>query len=194
MTDNDLRWTVAALVAALVIFMGARSAILRRAGVPVNQLGARGNWSQRILVSLAAVLDIYLLARAPLPILDHWVGASASPAPMAALVVLIVASLIIIAAQGGMGKSWRVGVPSGSAEIDALVTGGLNRLSRNPIYLGIMFFLVGVALAAPGPLTFAALVISFLGLNAVISKEERYLKDRFGADYDDYARRVRRWI
>ena len=72
--------------------------------------------------------------------------------------------------------------------------GGLNRISRNPTYLGIMAFLLGALLAAPGPLTFAAIVISFVGLSAIISSEEKYLKDRFGEEYESYTRRVRRWI
>lgn len=194
MNDSQLRYAVAAIIIALMVYMILRSAHLRRAGVPVNQLGAEGNWSQRMLVALAGLLDIYLLARAPFPAVDEWVRASASPAPTAAICILIIASLFIAAAQGGMGKSWRVGVPPRVGDVDKLVTGGLNRISRNPIYLGIMALLAGVALAAPGPLTFLAIVISFAGLNAIISSEEKYLKDRFGEEYEDYARRVRRWI
>jgi protein-S-isoprenylcysteine O-methyltransferase Ste14 len=43
-------------------------------------------------------------------------------------------------------------------------------------------------------LTIASLVISFALLSAVIDKEEKYLKARFGAEFEAYSRRVRRWI
>jgi protein-S-isoprenylcysteine O-methyltransferase Ste14 len=93
-----------------------------------------------------------------------------------------------------MGKSWRVGVPADEGDVDMLVTGGLNRFSRNPIYFAIMVFITGAALAAPGPLTVAAIIISFLGLTLIIESEEKYLRARFGQEYEDYVRRVRRWI
>ena len=78
--------------------------------------------------------------------------------------------------------------------MDALVTGGLNRFSRNPVYLGVMIFLIGGLLAAPGPLTAVGVIVSFIGLTIIIRQEERYLNARFGAVYDAYRRRVRRWI
>ncbi|MEZ5922097.1 MAG: isoprenylcysteine carboxylmethyltransferase family protein [Parvularculaceae bacterium] len=194
MEESQLRYAVAGVVLILMVWMAGRSVMLRRSGVPVVQLGAKGNRSQRALIALGAILDIYLLARAPYPALDRWVGASASPSGLLALAILLVASIFIIIAQGGMGRSWRVGVPSDDGDVEQMVTGGLNRISRNPIYLGIMVFLFGAALAAPGPLTLAAIVISFAGLSAIISSEEKYLHERFGDEYDEYARRVRRWI
>jgi len=194
MDENGLRYAAAGTTLLLLASVGARSLRLRRAGVPVNQLGAKGNFSQRALVALAPVFAGYLAARAPFPAIDALVAARPSPAPAAALAIMILASFLIIIAQGGMGKSWRVGVPSGEGDVDRLVTGGLNKLSRNPTYLGIMLFLIGAALAAPGPLTAGAIVITFALLSAVIDKEEKYLRSRFGAEYDAYARRVRRWI
>ncbi len=194
MTENELRWAVAAIIFALGVYMAARSALLRRSGVPVNQLAARGNLAQRAIIGLGVLFGGYLLARAPFPALDYWTATQASPAPFAAIAVLLAGGVIIIAAQGGMGRSWRVGVPAGEGDVEKLVTKGLNRISRNPTYLGIMVFLIGTGLAAPGPLTLAAIVLSFAALSFIISREEKYLKEKFGADYDAYARRVRRWI
>jgi protein-S-isoprenylcysteine O-methyltransferase Ste14 len=57
-----------------------------------------------------------------------------------------------------------------------------------------MIFLVGAVIAAPGLFTLLAIVVSYIGLTIIIRQEERYLRNRFGADYETYTKRVRRWI
>ena len=76
-----------------------------------------------------------------------------------------------------------------------MVEEGPFRVSRNPLYLGLLALYLGLALLAP---SFWALVLFpaavLLILWGAIHPEERYLRDRFGAQYDAYARRVRRWL
>ena len=76
-----------------------------------------------------------------------------------------------------------------------LIEAGPFGLSRNPLYVGLLALYVGLALLAPtvwGLVLFPAAVA--LVLWGAILPEERFLHGRFGAAYDDYARRVRRWI
>ncbi len=195
MSQELLAWRVALIVIILMGWMIAFSVALRLRGVNPNAVAERNtNWMQRLLIAGAGILDLYFVVRAPFPILDDFVAARASPAPWTALALLIFSSVIILASQTGMGRSWRVGVPGLENHVDALVVSGLNRFSRNPVYLGVMLFLIGGLLAAPGPLTAVAVIVSFVGLTIIIRQEERYLRRRFGAEYDAYARRVRRWI
>ena len=190
MTDHQLRWAVA----AIGIYMAACSALLRKSGVKVNQLTADGNVVQRVIVASGVLFNLYLLCRAPFPEIDCWTATRPSPSSLTALITMLVGGAIMVAAQNGMGRSWRIGVPATANEIETLVTGGLNRLSRNPVYLGIMIFLVGTGLAAPGPLSLAAIVLLFVAFTFIIDREEIYLKEKFGAEYVAYAARVRRWI
>jgi len=78
---------------------------------------------------------------------------------------------------------------------EAMIEEGPFRLSRNPLYVGLLALYLGVALLAP---TFWALLLFpvsvLLVLWGAIRPEERFLHERFGASYDDYARRVRRWL
>ena len=77
----------------------------------------------------------------------------------------------------------------------AIIEEGPFRVSRNPLYLGLLALYLGLALLAPtvwGLVLFPAAVL--LILYGAIRPEERYLHERFGARYDDYARRVRRWL
>ena len=77
----------------------------------------------------------------------------------------------------------------------AVVTHGVYRFTRNPMYLGLLLILLGLAvyLASPwvllGPVAFAAFITRFQ-----IQPEERALTARFGATYTDYCARVRRWL
>jgi protein-S-isoprenylcysteine O-methyltransferase Ste14 len=77
----------------------------------------------------------------------------------------------------------------------SMIEEGPYRLSRNPLYVGLLVLYLGVALLAPtfwGLVLFPAAVV--LVLWGAIRPEERFLHERFGAPYDDYTRRVRRWL
>ncbi len=83
-------------------------------------------------------------------------------------------------------------------ELDAattLVTDGLFRYSRNPIYLGIATCLAGLGLSwgtlwtLPGVLAFCLILT-----RTQILPEERALEKIFAEEYREYKRRVRRWI
>lgn len=80
-------------------------------------------------------------------------------------------------------------------ESSHLVTGGPFRISRNPMYLGGVLILLGVAILL-GSLTPFAVVVAFLFLMDVvfIRLEEAMLEMRFGESYRIYKSRVRRWI
>jgi protein-S-isoprenylcysteine O-methyltransferase Ste14 len=76
-----------------------------------------------------------------------------------------------------------------------LVTDGAFALSRNPMYLGMVLFLLGVALLL-GSLTPLIVVPAFWLLldRRFVTLEERMLGQTFGAEFDAYRGRVRRWL
>ncbi len=76
-----------------------------------------------------------------------------------------------------------------------VVSSSVYRLSRNPIYLAFLGVALAVAIAADSWWLLAATAALFLVLDlGVVRREERYLAARFGAAYDAYRRRVRRWL
>lgn len=81
------------------------------------------------------------------------------------------------------------------ASATTLCTGGPFRFSRNPIYLGDWFLLIGISLLMNTlwPLAFAPLIWVTLRFG-VIRYEEAHLEAKFGDAYRDYKTRVRRWI
>jgi len=77
----------------------------------------------------------------------------------------------------------------------ALVTSGIYARSRNPMYLGGLVGLLGVALLLRSPTLLTLWPATALALHfGVVRREEPYLEALFGEPYRDYRRRVRRWI
>lgn len=77
----------------------------------------------------------------------------------------------------------------------SLVTSGVYRFTRNPMYLGLLLVVLGwaaflcSAVALVGPILFVAYISRFQ-----IAPEERVLSAKFGTAYADYLARVRRWL
>jgi protein-S-isoprenylcysteine O-methyltransferase Ste14 len=85
--------------------------------------------------------------------------------------------------------------PTNPEKSTSVVTGGIYRFSRNPMYLGFLLVLAGLAAYLSTPVTLAGPVLFLLYMNRFqILPEERILTKRFGADYENYLRRVRRWL
>ena len=81
------------------------------------------------------------------------------------------------------------------SESTALIRHGLYRWSRNPMYVGAVLLLTGVAILL-GSLTPLLVVIAFFALLRVgfVRREERLLEETFGDAYRAYRRSVRRWL
>jgi protein-S-isoprenylcysteine O-methyltransferase Ste14 len=76
-----------------------------------------------------------------------------------------------------------------------LVIAGPYRFTRNPMYVGMALLTAGMGLWRDTWWVFVLLIPVVLVIDRyVIAREERYLRRRFGSAYDDYTRRVRRWL
>lgn len=76
-----------------------------------------------------------------------------------------------------------------------IVSSGIYRVTRNPMYLGMALLYLGLALAlnSIGALIFLPVVLLVIRTQ-VIAREERYLEAKFGEEYLTYKNSVRRWI
>lgn len=76
-----------------------------------------------------------------------------------------------------------------------IVHHGPYKWSRNPMYIGVMLWMVGLSLAINTIWILALVPVYFVFVHfLVVSREEQYLVDKFGEEYRDYQSRVRRWI
>lgn len=80
-------------------------------------------------------------------------------------------------------------------EPGTLVTGGVFRISRHPMYLGFALVLAGAAIWLGSIAAFVP-VILFIAIadRWYIGFEEEWLRRKFGSAYEGYARGTRRWI
>jgi protein-S-isoprenylcysteine O-methyltransferase Ste14 len=77
----------------------------------------------------------------------------------------------------------------------SLVTGGVYRVTRNPMYVGMALLLTAWAVNLSSAWPFAGPVAFVLYMNRFqIESEERALRARFGEEWSAYAARVRRWL
>jgi protein-S-isoprenylcysteine O-methyltransferase Ste14 len=137
-------------------------------------------------------LLLALVAQLPL-VASHW---PLSPSPLqavaGAVLVGIGAALNVWSAR--LFERRAVGIrPFSPAPV--LVERGPFALSRHPMYVGLVTLSVGLTLLT-GVLANLWVSVAFtLWLqHAYVLPEERFLRDRFGAAYDEYAKRVPRWL
>ena len=85
--------------------------------------------------------------------------------------------------------------PVNIAAASSIVTSGIYRYTRNPMYVGLTLMLVGwaVHIAVPFVLVGPAVFIFFITRFQIIP-EERALTLKFGGEYRSYQQRVRRWL
>ncbi|MFA5989978.1 MAG: isoprenylcysteine carboxylmethyltransferase family protein [Sphingomonas sp.] len=109
------------------------------------------------------------------------------------MVAALVGAAFLVAANLRFRKVGENPVPwTGS---NTIVDSGVYRFSRNPMYLAMALMQAGLALVI-GSISALVLVVPAIWIvqTQVIAREEAFLRERFGANYVAYCRRVRRWI
>lgn len=138
-----------------------------------------------VLAGLIAMLGLRLALPDPTPVRPPWTWLG--------LAIALLGLAITFAAAAEFQRR-RTNIQT-FGEPTRLVTGGLFGLSRNPMYLGFALLLAGAAAALGGgwpsviPVAFVVLARAWY-----IPFEERALHRAFGEEYDNYRRRVRRWL
>jgi len=80
-------------------------------------------------------------------------------------------------------------------ESNVLVTEGVFRVSRHPMYLGMVLILLGAAVLLGSVTPFAVVAVLAVVFDRVfIAPEERMLEEAFAERFREYRKRVRRWI
>jgi len=110
--------------------------------------------------------------------------------------VLLLAGLVVVALAGKRFFDAKTTIlPDRIAESSSLVTGGIYRYTRNPMYLGMVLVIAGAGIGGGSWLMPLAVAGFVLVINRVqIAPEEVGLREIFGQDYVEYCASVRRWI
>lgn len=147
--------------------------------------GFLGRLYRLVSVGVVTAVVLYSLAPAtwyaylgPLVWLEHeWITA-------VAVTVLMVAFCLVLLAPAQMGNSWRIGIDDENTT--ALVTRGIFRFSRNPIFLGMRLNLLGLFLVMPNALTIALWLLGDIAIQMQVFLEETHLQQQHGLAYQQY--------
>lgn len=106
---------------------------------------------------------------------------------------LIHLSLVwIVIAQFQMSTSWRIGIDEQNST--RLVTNGIFKISRNPIFLGMIISVLGIFLIIPNAVTFFLTLTTYFIIQIQIRLEEAYLQEAHGDAYLQYKKRTKRLL
>ena len=140
------------------------------------------------IVALMFIVIAYFLGRfAPLPFVAPMILRNAG------LLLTFIGFLLGIGAFVEFRRARTTVDPHGSAK--QLVTSGIYRLTRNPIYLGFLLIVIGLPLNSGLYWGFVMAPFYILTMNRlVIEREETYLEGKFKDVFTSYKSRVRRWL
>ena len=146
------------------------------------------------LIDLGVGVLMWLLARG-MPAAQLWPVQAWSAATALGMSIAFGGGLIALAGARQFQRARTTVNPLAPQKASALVTGGVYRFTRNPMYLGMLLVLTGWGVYLGNAAAWLGLPLFVALLNALqIRAEERILRQRFGADYDRYAAQVRRWV
>ena len=113
----------------------------------------------------------------------------------AALTLLAVGLVVSTAGVVSFRRARTTINPTRPMATSALVSSGIYRITRNPMYLGLLLELLGWAAFLANPLALLLVPAFVLYINRFqIKPEERTLSALFGGEYGAYQERVRRWL
>ena len=106
-------------------------------------------------------------------------------------VYIVIGAVVIVVAAYFMNVSHK---DLFDAHVEGLATTGVFGRVRHPMYLGTHLFYLGLAIASLSLASIVMWVIIFAFYNTLANYEERKLEERFGDEYLEYKKNVRKWI
>lgn len=141
-----------------------------------------------VIIFLTALIAGNLVKRWwPVPDFTNWM------LDIVAYTTMIVGALLILFSSHEFSKL-RIST-SPNTQATQLITSGPYRYSRNPIYVGFILILIGIACKTGNPwLLITALLMIPALYHWVIKKEEKHLQEALSQEYQQYVAKVRRWL
>ena len=90
-----------------------------------------------------------------------------------------------------LGINFRIELPE---EETQLITTGMYSIIRNPIALGLYVWLIGTFFLIPSMLSLILVIVNIIAFDSKVRSEEKFLKERFGEEYNKYLARVGRYF
>ena len=205
MTKTESLMTMATKITAIVIMAVFYSAHLgkkiaqRRQGITTNQIG-KGDKPRKVLLienimgwATFSVIPIEIISVILYPKMTLIPALKSFPVlQWTGLAIAAIGVAFFIVAMLTMSDSWRAGIPDSDKTV--FVQKGIYRISRNPAFVGFDLMYIGLLLAFPNIIHLLFAIFPIVMLHLQIRQEEVFLRNTFGAEYEEYCRKVRRYI
>jgi protein-S-isoprenylcysteine O-methyltransferase Ste14 len=187
-----LAYPIAAVLAASIAMVAIRAPHGHRS-MKIKVVTSRKGPLEKILLTFAWI-SFFIPILWMISSLFKFADYPLHPAAYAAgLAFLVVGLWLFYKSHADLGTNWSITLEV--RENHQLITNGVYRRVRHPMYLGLLLYSIGQALVLPnwvaGPSYLAALGLLFAFR---VVPEERMMRERFGADYVAYAARTKRLL
>lgn len=105
--------------------------------------------------------------------------------------LLYAGAALMIAGLWSLGTALRLGLPRNTT---ILVTTGIYRFTRNPLYAGAIIIAVASCCYFPDLINITFTIYGTIIHHLIILEEEKYLNSNFGEQYEAYQKKVRRYL
>lgn len=166
-----------------LLFLVGASAILLISRPVLRRPGSHGYYRTFAFILILALI---------LWVIDRWFADPFSPLHILSWVLLFAALFLVVT---GFAHLLRRGRPQGSFEdTTVLVTSGVYRFIRHPLYASLLYLAWGAFLKQPGWVSAALVIAATFFLWHTARAEEAENLAHFGPEYADYMRRSRRFV
>lgn len=182
-----------------LLFIG-RTVILHKSGVKVWVIGTSSKKIfeailENILMPFLILWSIFVILTAlniQIPLLISKLLLNIFWLKYAGITFCFIGLLIFLFALISFGKSWRIGIDEKNS--NDLITTGMFKYSRNPIFLFMDLYFTGIMLIYPNIVFIVVTVCMIIGVHLQILREEKFLLNKFGEKYIEYKKQTRRYI
>jgi protein-S-isoprenylcysteine O-methyltransferase Ste14 len=182
-------------VFAVIVLIGSvvtRTLILKRRGITAMNF-AKTDKSDFLILPFAFFYVYSIFAAAfSLPFISRQQFFHSEIISWIGVFFCLVGAVLLWLSIAAFGDSFRVGIDTELA--GKLITNGIFSFTRNPIYVGFGFFIIGQFLVFSNWILLVYITASFWLFHRQVIREEDYLKKHYGKEYFEYYQQVRRYI
>lgn len=186
----------------LVLMILGKSILLKNKNVPIFSNTSKTAFTKYILYPLFILTFILLIFELTKPVfkISFSILSKLLMKPLIESIypdilgtILITISLILMGLTlQNFSKSLRFGMDSNN--LGKLTTTGIFSFSRNPFFVSVELFFIGVALLLPNLFFMIIALLTIVSIHLFILKEEQFLKQNYGKEYESYAKKVGRYF
>ena len=186
----------------LVILISGRVFFLKKNGIRVSAKKQKKSNLILLLYPVFVIMVLFFVMELLRPL--NWFSFSVLPDLIThtlcdSIVLKIVGLILVLFSQVFLlltllhfKRSLRFGMTTDN--LGSLITSGVFSISRNPFFLSLELYFLGVALLIPSLFFIGFTLLSIIAIHFFILREEKFMKANYGKDYKEYCKKAGRYF